>query len=182
MHAAHAEVAELVLVGDPDDLGPVAHLAGAQLELEVDDVLEGGALAGAGAVADTDEEAFALPAAHPVDQLVERRRGLRRVLRRADREAVAALRAEALGLVEAQLRAGRVDQEVVRDPPRRPVRRRLDRHVRSRVAAVSFRVDLPRRRLDELDPVPLVDRRERERHLGGLHQPDADPDVGGIQL
>jgi hypothetical protein len=40
VHAAHAEVAQLVLVGDPDDLRLVAHLAGSQLEFEVGDVLE----------------------------------------------------------------------------------------------------------------------------------------------
>ena len=177
MHAAHAEVTELVLVGDPGDLSPVAHLACAQLELEVDDVLEGGALAGAGAVSDADEEALALAATHPLDQLVERRRRLRGVVGCADGEAVA-VRAETLGLVEAQLRTGRVDQEVVRDSLRRAVRRRLDQHVRGRVAAVSLGVDLPRCGLDELDPVAFVDRSEREHDLGGLHQPDADPDVG----
>ena len=119
MHAAHAEVAELVLVGDPGDLGAVAHAAVAQLELEVDDVLERGALARAGAMADADQEAALLPAAHPLDLLIERRRGLRRVLRQADRQAVAAVGPEPLGLVEAQRRPGRVDQEVVARPSTR---------------------------------------------------------------
>ena len=61
VHAAHAEVAELVLVRDPGDLGAVAHAAVSQLELEVDDVLERGALAGAGAVTDADQEAARSP-------------------------------------------------------------------------------------------------------------------------
>jgi len=65
-------------------------------------------------VADADEEALALAAAHPLGRLVERRRPLRRVLGRADGEAVA-VSAEPLGLVEAQPRPGGVDQEVVRD-------------------------------------------------------------------
>ena len=72
VHAAHAEVAELVLVRDPRDLGAVAHAAIAQLELEVDDVLEGRALARAGPVTDTDQEAPPLTSAHPLDLLGER--------------------------------------------------------------------------------------------------------------
>ena len=45
-----AEVTELVLVGQVDDLGEVAHAASAQLVLDVEGVLERSALAGAGAV------------------------------------------------------------------------------------------------------------------------------------
>ena len=178
VHAAHAEVAELVLVRDPGDLGFVAHAAVAQLELEVDDVLERRALAGAGAVADADQEAPALALAHPLDLLGQRRRGLRRVPREADREAVPAIGAEALGLVEAQRRPGRVDQEVVRHPGDRAVGR-LRRDVRGRVVAVALRMDLPRGGQHELDPGAFVDRGQGEGHLRRLHQPDADPDVRG---
>ena len=111
----------------------------AEGELEVDDVLQGGALAGAGAVPNSDEEALPLAAAHPLDQLGESRRGLRGVLGGADRERVA-VGAEPFGLVEAQLRAGRVDQEVVPhllELPVRPRPHRLDGDVRGRVVPVA---------------------------------------------
>ena len=88
-----------------------------------------------------------------------------------------ALRSEALGLVEAQRRSGRIDQEVVRDLRARAVGG-LRGDVRSRVVAVAVRVDLPRGSLHELDPRPFVDRRQRERDLCRLHQPNPDPDVG----
>jgi hypothetical protein len=42
-------------------------LARAQFELEVDDVLEGGTLAGAAAVAGADQETLPLAAAHALD-------------------------------------------------------------------------------------------------------------------
>ena len=176
VHAAHAEVAELVLVGDPGDLRLVPDAAGAQLEFEIDDVLEGRALAGARSVADTDQEPLPLAAAHPLDGLVERGRSLERVLGGAYRQAVAA-RAEPFGLVEAQPRSGGVDQEVVRNLLRQPCGR-LDGHERHRAGRVALGVDLAGRGLLELDPVALVDRRERERHLAGAHQPDPHPDIG----
>ncbi len=113
---------------------------------------------------DADQKALALAATHPLDLLVERRRGLRGMLGGADGEAMT-VRAKAHGLVEAQAWAGRVDQEVVLDLLERPVRcgsGRLDRDVGSRVLRVALRVDLTRPRLDELDLVPLVDRGERE--------------------
>ena len=138
----------------------------AQLELEVDDVLERGALAGAGAVADADEEATPLAPAHPLDLLVERRRRLRRMLGQADGEAVAAVGAEPLGLVEAQRRPGRVDEEVV-GHPRSPAVRLLGRHDGRGVVAVALGMDLPRRACTNSITVPLVDRREREGHLLG---------------
>jgi hypothetical protein len=176
VHAAHAEVAQLVLVGDPDDLRLVAHLAGSQVEFEVDDVLERRSFAGAGAVADADEEALPLTAAHSLDRLVERGRGLEGVLDGADRQAVA-IWAETCGLVEAQPRPGGVDQEVVPDflgAARHP----LDDDIRSRVTCVALWVDLACPGLLELDAVALVDRREREPDLVRPHQADADPDVG----
>ena len=176
VHPAHAEVAELVLVGDPDDLRLVPHLAGPQLELQIDRILEGRALAGAGAVPDADQEALPLTAAHPCHRLIQSGGRGNGMLRGAYRQAVA-VRAESLGPVEPQPRAGGVDQIVVRHRPG-AARYPLDRHVRARVAPVPFGMDRARPGLDELDAVPLVDRRQGERHLAWLHQADTDPDVG----
>ena len=176
VHAAHAEVTELVLVGDPGDLGAIAYAAMAQLELEVDDVLERGPLARAGPVTDADQKAALLPAPHPLDLLIERRRGLRCVLGQAHRQAVPAVGSEPLGLVEPQRRPGRVDQEVIPDLRPRSVRRLRD-YIGGGIAVVALRVDLPRGGLHELDSRPLVHRRERERDLRRLHQTDPDPDV-----
>ncbi|HEY8737711.1 MAG TPA: hypothetical protein VIO62_11800, partial [Candidatus Dormibacteraeota bacterium] len=65
-------------------------------------------------VADADQEALALPAPHPFHHLAERARGLRGMVGGADGLAVG-LGAQAFCFVEAQLRAGRVDQKVVPD-------------------------------------------------------------------
>ncbi len=158
VHAAHPEVPELVLVGDPDDLCLVAHAAFAQLELEVDDVLERRSLARARAVADSDQECSPLPAAHPLDLLVEPRGGLRGMAGQADREAVARIGSQSGGLVEPQRRTGRVDQEVVADLGRASVGE-LGGHVRGGVRVVALGVDLAGASLHELDPRPLPSHR-----------------------
>jgi hypothetical protein len=111
--------------------------------------------------------ALSLAAAHPFDRLVESGRRLNGVLDRANREAVA-IWAQALGLVKAQLRPGGVDQEVVLDRPVGALPAptgRLDRDVGRGTGSIALRVDLPRGCLYELDPVPLVDRRQQEGDL-----------------
>ena len=113
-HAADAEVAELVLVGQVDDLGQVAHPGRAELVLDVEGVLECCSLAGAGAVAHADDQPLRLAGAEPVDDLVERGRGLDGVTGGADRPGVA-VRSEAGCGLEVELGAGRVDQVVVAD-------------------------------------------------------------------
>jgi hypothetical protein len=82
---AHAEVAEFVFVREPPDVGAVAHAARPQLELQVDDVLEGRALARAPAVPGADKEAQPLAPPHPLDGRVEVLRGLHGVGVGADR-------------------------------------------------------------------------------------------------
>ena len=176
LHAAHAEVAELVLVRDPDDLRLVPHLARPQLELEVHRVFERGSLTGAGAVADADQEALPLAAPHPLHRLVERGGGRDGVLGRAHGQAVV-LRAESLGLVEAEPWPGGVDQEVVRNLLR-ATGHRLGDDIGRPAGGVALGVNLAGPGLLELDAVTLVDGRERERHLARSHQADADPDVG----
>lgn len=100
------------------------------------------------------------------------------MLGRAHRKAVR-LGAEAFGLVEAELRARSVDQEVVPDLlGGGTFAGRLDYDIGRRVAGVTFGVELAGRRPHELDPVALVHRRQGELDLGLCHQADADPDVG----
>ena len=87
---ADAEVAELVLVGQVDDVGQVAHAGLAQLVLDVEGVLEGRALAGAGAVAHADDEGLALALLHACSiDACERGRGLDGVTGGAHRVGVA---------------------------------------------------------------------------------------------
>jgi hypothetical protein len=128
-------------------------------------------------VANADQEAPPLALAHPLDLLGQGSRGLRRVRGEADRQAVAGVRAESLGLVESKCRAGRVDQEVVGHLLALAIRG-LGCDVGGRVVALALRVELPRCCLHELDTRPFVDGCERERHLRRLHQPHAHPDVG----
>ena len=163
LHAAHAEVAELVLVRDPDDLRLVPHLARPQLELQIHRVLERRSLTGAGAVADADQEALPLAAAHPLHRLVQRGGGRDGVLGRAHGQAVV-LRAESLGLVEAEPWPGGVDQEVIRNLLR-ATGHRLGDDIGRRAGGVALGVNLAGPGLLELDAVALVDGRERERHL-----------------
>ena len=112
VQTAHAEVAQFVLVREPPDVGAIANTPPAQLELQVHDVLERRAFAGAGAVTGADEEACALAPRHPFDQLVQSSGRFGRVGFRAHRQAVA-LGPETRRGAEVELRTGGVDQEVV---------------------------------------------------------------------
>jgi hypothetical protein len=179
VHAAHAEVAEFVFVGDPLDVGPVAHAARPQFELEVDRIFEGRAFAGAGAVAGADEKALPFAAPHPLDAGIEGAGGLGGMRVGAHRETVAAW-AKARRGAEVQFRAGGIDEEVVADLLALAFMagpRGFDDDVGRRVVGAPFRMERHGLGLLELDAMPLVDRRQREHHLGRTHQPHADPDV-----
>jgi hypothetical protein len=129
-------------------------------------------LARTGSVAHADEKATLLAPAHPLDLLVERRR-LRRVPRQADRQAVATVGSQSLGLVEAQRGTGRVDQEVVMHVRSRAVHA-LGNHVRRWIVTFALRVDLPRGSLHELDPRPL---RATARWRSATRSSGASPSV-----
>ena len=68
-----AEVAEVVLVGQVDDVGQVPHAGQAHLVLHVERVLEGCALTGAGPVPHPDDEDLTFALLHPGDRSLERR-------------------------------------------------------------------------------------------------------------
>ena len=63
-----AEVAQLVLVGEVDDVGQVAHTGLAHLVLDVEGVLEGRPLARARPVAHADDQGLVLALLHPGDR------------------------------------------------------------------------------------------------------------------
>ena len=114
-HPADAEVAQLVLVAQVDDVGQVPQPAGAQFVLDVEGVLERGALAGAHPVPDPDDQGLPLPGAQLADHPVECPRRLHRVPGSAHRQRVP-VRSQPRGGGEVQLRPGGVDQVVVAQP------------------------------------------------------------------
>ena len=84
-----AEVAQLVLVGQVDDVGQVAHPGLAYLVLDVEGVLEGCALARARPVAHADDQGLVLALLHLGDRCLQRGRRLGGMARGAHREGVA---------------------------------------------------------------------------------------------
>ena len=109
---ADAEVPELVLVGQVDDVGQVADTGLAHLVLHVERVLEGRSLAGAGPMPHPDDEDLTFTVLHPLDRCLEGRRHVDRMARGAHRVGVA-VGSESGSDTEVELRAGGVDQEVV---------------------------------------------------------------------
>ncbi len=154
--------------------------ARAQLELEVHDVLEGRPLTGARTVTCPDQEPLAFALAHAFDRHGQGARGVRGVGLGADRKGVAVGTQPRRG-AEIELRAGGVDKVIVvlATGVARVTAGGLVSHVRPRVADIPLRVDRRRAPLPEADARALIDRRQREHHVRGLHQPDADPDVRG---
>ena len=129
---------------------------------------------------DTDQEPAPLASAHPLDLLGKRRRRRRRVTRQADRQAVTAVGAEPLGLIEAQRRPGRVHQEVVPDLRRVPsaattIHRGGDRRV-------AVRVELPRGGLHELDSARSYTGANGNVTFGGVTSPTPTQMFDGTQL
>ena len=183
--AAHAEVAQFVLVADPDEASPVADAGLAKDMFDVVDVFEGGALAGAGSVSRADDERPAFPLAQGLDGLLKLLVRFQGVRGCADRNGVAGVRPEAFGGAEVQLRAGGVDQIIVGDLVllARPFRGGvLDRDIRSGVAVAALGMDGDGLGLMKLDPDFLVDFGEVEGDLVFSHLADADPDVGGNEI
>jgi len=179
--AADAEVAELGLVGEVDDLRVVPDARLAQRVVEVEGVFERGALARARAVARADDEAHRPAALELLDGGGQLLGGLGGVRGGAHREGVAGVRAETLGGSEVELRAGGVDEVVVLDRfllALGAFDRRRDDDEGTLVPVATLRMNGRGARLMELDALAPVDGRERERHLALGHPADADPDVG----
>ena len=176
---ADAEVPELVLVGQVDDVGQVTDTGLAHLVLHVERVLEGRSLAGTGPVPHPDDEDLAFTILHPLDRSLEGRRRVDCMARGAHRVGVA-VGSESGSGTEVELRAGRVDQVVVVQLAVFAGTGRVgigDLDVGPWPPWPALRVDRRRQRLMELDPLALVDRSELEGHLVGLHLAHPDPDV-----
>ena len=68
--AVHAEISELVFVGEVNDFGFVPHAVRAKFEFEIDHVFEGRSLARAHSVSRAHDEAFLFASFHSLDQSV----------------------------------------------------------------------------------------------------------------
>ena len=148
---------------------------------DVERVLERGALAGAGAVPGADDQDLTLPGLQPGNGGVQLAGRLHRMVGGADRDGVAAVRAEPLGGLELQLGAGRVDEEVVVDSLLLALGTGLggdDVDAADRIFLGAVRVDRHRSGLHEFDLLLGVDGCQREDHLLFGHLADAHPDVG----
>ncbi len=181
MDAAHPEVAELVLVADPNEPRLVADTRLAQRMVDVVDVFEGRPLAGTHAMPGADDKGPGRAGLHLRDHFLQMFVGLLRMVRGADREAIATVRPEARGRTEVQLGAGRVDQIVVFDRIGLAESGRVrvfDRDIGRSMRGAALGMDRDRTRLSKIDAELLVDRRQIEGHLLFGHLPDADPDVG----
>ena len=177
---AHAEIAELVLVGQVHDVGQVAHPGLAYLVLDVEGVLEGGALARACPVAHAHDQGLLLALLHLGDRCLECGGCLDSVARGAHGLRVA-VRTQAWRGPEVELGSGGVDQVVVGQFAvlTRAIRIRIGQlDIGGVVRRIALGVDGRGQGLLVADPFALVDRSELERHLLGLHLADADPDVG----
>lgn len=178
-HAAHAEVAQRGFVGEVDHPGQVADAGFAQFVVDVEDVLEGRPLTGAGAVPHADHEGLRGAGLEHLDHLAQPVVGLDGMIGGAHALGEPA-RAHPLGGLEPQPRPGRVDQVVVAQPfggsglLRRGV---LDVDPAARIVAVTPRVKCDRLGLFEPDALAGIHRGQREDHVLLGHFTDADPDV-----
>ncbi len=180
---AHAEVAQLVLVGEEDHAGTISHAMAAQLMLDIEDILEGRALAGAGAVPHADDQRLVFPALHAVDARAESAGCLDGVVGGADGPAVASVRPESGCRSEVELRTGGIDQVVVGLTGYRSIRccaRRRVFNVRLRQLLRAFRTDGRRASLAEVHANPCIQRREWKHHVPPLHRTHSHPDVGRV--
>ena len=175
-----AEVAELVLVGEVDDLGVGPNTARPELVFDVEGVLERGAFARARAVADTDHEGLLLAGLELGDDLFELACCFLGMAIRADRHRVP-VRSESGGRGEVELGPRRVDEVVVLDLldlPGLARRRVLHRDESAAARLIPLWVDGYGLGLTEIDTLLRVDGSQREGDLIRRHPPHADPDVG----
>ena len=110
--AIHAEVAQLIFIGQENDLGFVPYAMLPQFEFQVHHILERCSLARTHAVAGSDHKAAAFSLFHSIDQREERFGRFYSVIRRADRYGVFA-RPQPFRSSKVQFGTSRIDQIVI---------------------------------------------------------------------
>ena len=167
--AAHAEVAQRLLVGEPEQVGLVADPATHQVLVDVGDVLERGALTGGAGMAGADHEAAPLTLLEARDLFEIGVARLDRMRRRTDGLAVARVRPQPGCAPEVELGPGGDDEVVVVDQLlAAPVA--LDHH------DALVHTHLGRLAVHETHVEPAIHGLKRELGLLHRHTPDAHPD------
>jgi hypothetical protein len=185
MHAAHAEVAQLVFVADPDDARHVAHAGLAQNMIHVVDIFERGALAGAHAVARADDDGFAFAGFQGVDDVLEFCIGFQRVTCGAHGYRMAVFRTQPGGRAKIQFRPGGIHQVIVSDfflHTGLARTRVFDGHERGRNFGIAFRIDRQCLGLAKIHPGLAVYLGQVEGDFFLFHLPDTHPDIGGYPV
>gem|GEM_PF-5589937 len=118
-HAGHAEVAQLVLGGEVDNLGQVAHAGVLKFLLHGERVLEGGALTDAGAVTDAHDKGLRGACLESGDDLGKPGGGIHCIAGRAHRHGETGIQAEAGRSLEVELGPGGVHHGRIPRLPRR---------------------------------------------------------------
>ena len=180
-HPVDPEVAELGLVGQVDQPRPVPNPGLAQFVIDVEDVLERGALAGTGPVTHPDHQGLLFAGGEPLDDVPQPGRRLEGVVSGADGDGVT-VGAEARRGLEPKAWAGGVDEVVVAQstggacPALAGV---LDVDRAAGIVDVTVRSDRDGLGLPEVDALAVVDGLQREDDVFLAELPDPDPDVGG---
>ena len=185
LHSIHAEVAQVGFVGDPFDLHIVPYSGLSGFVLDVEDVFEGGSLAGTGAVAGADDDLLFFTPAGFVQDIFELLLGVDGVVGGADADGVLAdltPLAQAGSGTEVEFGTRGVDQVVIAEffaLTLLALSGVLDGDERSVALLPTFGMDGERLGLAVVDAGFGVDRCQGENDLFLGHLPDPHPDVGG---
>jgi len=178
LHPSHAEVAQLVLVGEAGQLDLVAHPRRTQLVVHVEGVLKRGTLARAGPVAHADDDPLGLAGLAGFSDLAQL--GVRRVRGGAHGHVVSGVQAKTRGRAVVQFGARRVDDVVVAEflGPACLLRRRvLDLDGSSAVVGIALGPQGERLGLNETNVLLGIDGGERKDHIVRGHLANAHPNI-----